>query len=304
MALTSGTRLGPYEILSPLGVGGMGEVYRARDTRLGRDVALKVLPGAFAHDAERRARFEREARAVAALNHPNILAIYDIGSYQGVPFLVTELLEGESLREGLSAGSLPLRKALAVAEQAARGVAAAHERGIIHRDLKPANIFLTSDGRVKVLDFGLAKVAPDSSEPLDESQSSTLTAPQTQAGMVLGTMGYMSPEQVRGKPADARSDVFAMGAILYEMLSGCRAFERDSSADTMAAILKEDPPALSGEGMKTPPAVERIVRRGNAELVQSTSERFAYDEFVFFWFEGACGVHQSSAWREGQQRMS
>jgi hypothetical protein len=271
MPLTFGTRLGPYEILSPLGVGGMGEVYRARDTRLGRDVALKVLPGAFAQDAERRARFEREARAVAALNHPNILAIYDIGSYQGVPFLVTELLEGETLRERLSTGSLPLRKALAVAEQAARGVAAAHERGIIHRDLKPANIFLTSDGRVKVLDFGLAKLAPENGAPLDESRSSTVTAPQTQAGMVLGTMAYMSPEQVRGKRADARSDVFAMGTILYEMLSGRRAFERDSSADTMAAILKEDPAELSGGGKKILPAVERVVRHC---LEKNPAERF------------------------------
>ncbi|MGC1292518.1 MAG: serine/threonine-protein kinase, partial [Candidatus Acidiferrales bacterium] len=260
MALQSGTELGPYEILSPIGAGGMGEVYRARDTRLGRDVALKVLPEAFARDAERLRRFEQEARAASALNHPNILTTYDIGTHDGAPFIVTELLEGETLRERLRNGPLPVRKTLDIAMQVAHGVAAAHEKGIIHRDLKPANIFLTNDGRAKILDFGLAKLTQqDNASSINETQSPTRTSggdPQTEAGVVLGTAGYMSPEQVRGKPADARSDIFALGTMFYEMLSGQRAFEKDSSADTMAAILKEEPPELSGEGKKIPPAVE------------------------------------------------
>jgi len=295
MTLTSGFKLGPYEILSPLGAGGMGEVYRARDTRLGRDVALKVLLEAFARDAERLARFEQEARAVAALNHPNILAIYDTGSHQGAPFLVTELLEGETLRERLRSGPLPVRKALDVAAQAAHGVAAAHERGIIHRDLKPANIFLTDDGRVKVLDFGLAKLTQRNGSGLNETASPTLTADaamHTQAGMVLGTVGYMSPEQVRGKPADARSDIFALGTILYEMFSGRHAFEKDSSADTMAAILKEDPSELSGEGEKVPRAVDRIVRHC---LEKNPAERFQSARDLAFDLESLSGLSTAGA---------
>ncbi|MFZ3362520.1 MAG: serine/threonine-protein kinase [Candidatus Acidiferrales bacterium] len=275
MALQSGTELGPYEILSPIGAGGMGEVYRARDTRLGRDVALKVLPEAFARDAERLRRFEQEARAASALNHPNILTTYDIGTHDGAPFIVTELLEGETLRERLRNGPLPVRKTLDIAMQVAHGVAAAHEKGIIHRDLKPANIFLTNDGRAKILDFGLAKLTQqDNASSINETQSPTRTSggdPQTEAGVVLGTAGYMSPEQVRGKPADARSDIFALGTMFYEMLSGQRAFEKDSSADTMAAILKEEPPELSGEGKKIPPAVERVVRHC---LEKNPAERF------------------------------
>ena len=261
MTLTPGIRLGPYEIVGAIGAGGMGEVYRARDSRLGREVAVKVLPASFASDPDRLRRFEQEARGVAALNHPNILAIHDIGTHDGAPFLVTELLEGETLRERLDGGPLPVRKAIDVAVQGAHGAAAAHEKGIIHRDLKPANIFLTADGRVKILDFGLAKLTERESVGLDESQAATRTAAgATEPGVVLGTVGYMSPEQVRGKPADARSDIFALGTILYEMLSGHPAFQKDSSAETMAAILKEDPPELSGEGKKIPPAVERIVR--------------------------------------------
>ncbi|MGB7228032.1 MAG: serine/threonine-protein kinase, partial [Candidatus Acidiferrales bacterium] len=275
MALQSGTELGPYEILSPIGAGGMGEVYRARDTRLGRDVALKVLPEAFARDAERLRRFEQEARAASALNHPNILTTYDIGTHDGAPFIVTELLEGETLRERLRNGPLPVRKTLDIDMQVAHGVAAAHEKGIIHRDLKPANIFLTNDGRAKILDFGLAKLTQqDNASSINETQSPTRTSggdPQTEAGVVLGTAGYMSPEQVRGKPADARSDIFALGTMFYEMLSGQRAFEKDSSADTMAAILKEEPPELSGEGKKIPPAVERVVRHC---LEKNPAERF------------------------------
>ncbi len=285
--LNSGTKLGPYEIASAIGAGGMGEVYRARDTRLGRDVALKVLPEAFARDAERLRRFEQEAKAASALNHPNILAIYDIGERDGAPYLVTELLEGETLRERLRSGPLPVRKALDIAMQCANGVAAAHEKGIIHRDLKPANIFVTNDGRVKILDFGLAKLVQREDLNVSDTQSPTRTssghAPteaRTEAGVVLGTAGYMSPEQVRGKPADARSDIFALGAILYEMLSGQRAFEKDSSADTMAAILKEEPPELDAAGKKIPPGVERVVRhclgKNPAERFQSARD-FAFN---------------------------
>jgi eukaryotic-like serine/threonine-protein kinase len=290
MTLAAATKLGPYEIVSPLGAGGMGEVYRARDLRLGRDVAIKVLPASFAGDSERLRRFEQEARAIAALNHPNILAIHDIGSHDGGPFLVTELLEGETLRERLRGGALPVRKALDVAIQLAHGVAAAHEKAIIHRDLKPANISLTEDGRVKILDFGLAKLVEREEGGLSESQSPTRTASpiaQTEAGVVLGTAGYMSPEQVRGKPADARSDIFALGAILYEMLSGQRAFEKDSSADTMAAILREEPPELAGEGKKIPPAVDRIVRHC---LEKNPTERFQSARDLRFDLESVSSV--------------
>ncbi len=279
----------------------MGEVYRARDTRLGRDVALKVLPEVFAQDAERLRRFEQEARAVSALNHPNILAIYDIGTHDGAPFLVMELLEGETLRERLRNGALPVRKALDIAMQSANGVAAAHEKGIIHRDLKPANIFVTSDGRVKILDFGLAKLVQREDLDVSDTQSPTRTsgghAPaeaRTEAGVVLGTAGYMSPEQVRGKPADARSDIFALGTILYEMLSGQRAFEKDSSADTMAAILKEEPAELSGEGKKIPPAVDRVVRHC---LEKNPAERFQSARDFAFNLAAISDTSSSSAAR-------
>ena len=292
MPLTPGTRLGPYEILSPLGAGGMGEVYRARDTRLERDVAIKVLPTSYSADPDRLRRFEQEARAVAALNHPNILAIYDIGVHEGAPFLVTELLEGETLRERLQGGALPVRKAIEVAAQAAQGVAAAHDKGIVHRDLKPANIFLTNDSRVKVLDFGLVKLAQPQVSPISDSQTPTRTMdPQTKAGMVLGTVGYMAPEQVRGNPADGRADIFALGAILYEMLSGTRAFEKDSTADTMAAILKEDPPELLGEGKKIPPAAERIVRHC---LEKNPAERFQSARDLSFDLAAMSGVSATS----------
>jgi eukaryotic-like serine/threonine-protein kinase len=292
MSLISGTRLGPYEILSPLGAGGMGEVYRARDTRLDRDVAVKVLPASFSADPDRLRRFEQEARAVAALNHPNILAIYDIGTHEGSPFLVTELLEGETLRERLQSGALTPRKALEIAAQTAQGVAAAHDKGIVHRDLKPANIFLTNDNRVKILDFGLAKFAQPSASSVSDTQSPTRTMdPQTKAGMVLGTVGYMSPEQVRGNPADGRSDIFSLGAILYEMLSGARPFEKDSTADTMAAILKEDPPELAGESKKIPPAAERIVRHC---LEKNPAERFQSARDLSFDLAAMSGVSSAS----------
>jgi eukaryotic-like serine/threonine-protein kinase len=220
----------------------MGEVYRAKDSRLGRDVAIKVLPESMARDAERLRRFETEARAIAALNHPNILSIHDIGKYKGAPYLVSECLEGQSLWLALTGGALALRRAVDYGAQIALGLAAVHDKGIVHRDLKPENVFVTRDGRVKILDFGLAKLAlPEPSS----YEGATMEAVPTSAGVVLGTVGYMSPEQVRGEPADGRSDIFSLGTILYEMISGRRAFRRDTSAETMTAILKEDPPELS-----------------------------------------------------------
>ncbi len=258
MPITPGTRFGPYEILSLIGAGGMGEVYRARDARLGREVAIKVLPATFSSDAERLRRFEQEARAAGLLNHPNITAVHDIGTEDGAPYVVQELLEGETLREVLSGGRLSPRKATDYAIQLARGLAAAHEKGIVHRDLKPENIFVTRDGRVKILDFGLAKLTGTEGEG-SHTNVPTKTA-GTEAGVVLGTLGYMSPEQVRGKPADARSDIFAFGAILYEMLSGKRAFHGDSAADTMSAILREDPPELSVTNQNVPAGLDRIIR--------------------------------------------
>jgi serine/threonine protein kinase len=244
MGLSAGTRLGPYEIVTPIGAGGMGEVYRARDTRLGRDVAVKVLPAEFAADPGRLRRFEQEARAVAALNHPNILALYDVGSHDGGPFVVTELLKGESLREQIVQGGLTVSRSVELGIQIARGLAAAHEQGVVHRDLKPGNVFVTHDGRVKILDFGLAKLAQPAlpSDPLAETATA---APGTEPGVVMGTVGYMSPEQVRGIAVDHRTDVFAFGCLLYEMLSGQRAFRGETAADTLSAILSKDPPPLS-----------------------------------------------------------
>lgn len=215
MALISGIRLGPYEIQAPLGAGGMGEVYCARDTRLNRDVALKILPPSLARDPERLRRFEQESRAVAALNHPSILAIFDVGQSDGSPFLVTELLQGESLRDLLDRGPLPQRKVIHYGVQIADGLAAAHEKGVVHRDLKPENLFITRDGRAKILDFGLAKVV---AAPEALAADPDLTSSNTSAGVVMGTAGYMAPEQVRGEPVDARTDIFALGAVLFEML--------------------------------------------------------------------------------------
>jgi serine/threonine protein kinase len=245
----------------------MGEVYLARDTRLDRSVAVKVLPSAFSLDSDRLHRFEHEARCLGALNHPNLLAIYDIGSQDGVHYLVSELLEGESLRERLSEGPLPLRKVVDTAVQLAKGLAAAHEKGIVHRDLKPDNVFITKDGRVKILDFGLARQATaDSVE-----SAATMTGPGTQPGAVLGTVGYMSPEQLRGKPAGQRSDIFSFGAILYEMLSGQRAFQGESSIETLNAIIKSDPPEISTTNKNIPPALDRMIRRC---LEKAPDERF------------------------------
>ncbi len=288
--LTTGTRLGPYEIVAPLGAGGMGEVYRARDTRLGRDVAVKVLPAAFSADPERLRRFEQEARAAGVLNHPNILAIYDIGTHDGAPYIVAELLEGETLRARMAGAALPVRKAIDAALQVARGLAAAHEKGIVHRDLKPENLFVTKDGRVKILDFGLAKLTRAGDEDSTRSQSPTI-GDETGAGIVLGTAGYMSPEQVRGKPADHRSDLFAFGSILYEMLSGTRPFRGETSAETMTAILREEPPDLIATHPEMPPAVDRIVRHC---LEKSPEERFQSAREVAFYLESLSGLSGSA----------
>ena len=241
MTLSAGTRLGPYEILTPIGAGGMGEVYKARDSRIGRDVAIKILPASYSADPDRLRRFEQEARATGVLNHPNILSIFDVGTMDGTPYLVSELLEGETLRDRLRNGAIPQRKAIDYVLQSARGLSAAHEKGIAHRDLKPENIFLTKDGRMKILDFGLAKLTqPDAAK--DQVSKLETGALESLPGMVLGTVGYMSPEQVRGRPSDHRSDIFAFGAILYEMLTGKRAFQGETPADTMSAILQKDPP--------------------------------------------------------------
>jgi serine/threonine protein kinase len=267
--IAAGSRLGPYEILELLGAGGMGEVYRARDDRLGREVAVKVLPAEVTGDSDRVRRFEQEARAAGVLNHPNITAVHDIGTHEGSLYVVSELLEGETLRARLAGGAVPVRKAIDYAHQIAQGLAAAHEKGIVHRDLKPENLFVTKDGRVKILDFGLAKLTrPD--EGVAKTSVQTATA-GTEPGVVMGTLGYMSPEQVRGKLADPRSDIFSFGAILYELLSGKKAFQGGSAADTMSAILNADPPDLSASGKTVPPGLERIVRHC---LEKSPEERF------------------------------
>jgi serine/threonine protein kinase len=258
MPISAGSRLGPYEILAPIGAGGMGEVYRARDTRLGREVAIKILPEEFAGDEDRMRRFGQEARAVAALNHPNVLSIYDTGVDSGVAYLVSELLEGESLRQRLQEGPIPPRKAVDFARQIADGLAAAHEKNIVHRDLKPENLFLTSGGRVKILDFGLAKLEAPNPDSAAAGATATIVN-VTNPGVVMGTAGYMAPEQVRGQTVDCRADIFSFGAVLYEMLSGQRAFHKDSAVETLNAILKEDPPELDVEKLRVAPGLERIV---------------------------------------------
>ena len=265
MSLPAGTRFGPYEIIAPLGAGGMGEVYRARDSRLARDVAIKVLPAAYSSDPERLRRFEQEGRAAAALNHPNILAVHDVGTHASresgpdVFYVVSELLDGDGLDQRMLSGALPMRKALEYSLQLAHGLAAAHARGVVHRDLKPANVFITTDGCVKILDFGVAKLTDR--QPPAAGALPTTAATETTPGLVIGTIGYLSPEQVRGLPADHRSDIFALGAILYEMLSGRRAFAGATTADTMTAILNEDPPELPLAERHIPPVLARIVDR-------------------------------------------
>ena len=267
MPLSQGQIIDHYEILAPVGAGGMGEVYRARDTRLNRDVAIKVLPGVSSSDPERLRRFEQEAQAAAALNHPNIVAIYQLGTFEGSPYIVSELLDGETLRERLKRGPLPVRKVIEYGSQIARGLAAAHEKGIIHRDLKPENLFLTKDGQVKILDFGLAKLMQlkqlEFTKPAHEAQ--------TIAGMLLGTVGYMSPEQVRGELADHRSDIFSFCAVLREMLVGQRTFQKQTSVETMSAILNEEPLPLTQVRQNIPPALQRVLQRG---LEKNPEQRF------------------------------
>src|SRR5436190_14529559 len=255
--LSAGTRLGRYEIHSQIGAGGMGEVYRAYDPKMNREIAIKILPAAFSADKERLARFEQEAQAAGSLNHPNILAIYHIDTHDGSPYIVAELLEGETLRERMGGMALAQRRAIGYGLEIANGLAAAHAKGIVHRDLKPDNIFITKDERVKLLDFGIAKLIQ-----ADVSQSQTdipTRRVNTGPGIVIGTAGYMSPEQARGQAVDHRSDIFSFGSILYEMLSGRRAFHGESAADTMSAILKEDPPELSQTNQNVAPALERVV---------------------------------------------
>jgi serine/threonine protein kinase/WD40 repeat protein len=265
----------------------MGEVYRAKDPRLGRDVAIKVLPASFSTDADRLRRFEQEARAAGLLNHPNIMAVYDIGSHGGAPYVVSELLEGETLRTEMAGDRLSPRKAIDYAIQLAHGLAAAHDKGIVHRDLKPENLFVTKDGRVKILDFGLAKLThAEEGSSAGQTNLPTGTA-GTEPGVVLGTMGYMAPEQVRGKPADPRSDIFAFGAILYEMLSGRRAFHGDSAADTMSAILREDPPDLSVTNQNVSPGLERILRHC---LEKNPEQRFQSARDLAFDLETLSGL--------------
>ena len=266
MPLSAGDRLGPYEILAPLGAGGMGEVYRARDSRLGREVAVKVLPEHLAHNPEALERFEREGKAVAALSHSNILVLFDAGAHDGIRYAVTELLEGETLRDRLSRGPLPWRKTIELGVALAEGLAAAHGKDIIHRDIKPGNIFLTSGGQVKILDFGLARWQEKRSR-----QDETVTLDGTQAGTVLGSPGYMSPEQVRGEKAGASSDIFSLGCVLYEAVTGRRAFPGKSAGDTMAAILKDDPPAIAETGIQAPAELARVIERC---LAKNPAQRF------------------------------
>ncbi len=234
MALGPGTRLGPYEILAPLGAGGMGEVYRARDTRLGRDVAIKVLPEGFARDPDRVSRFEREARTVAVLNHPNIVVLYTIEEADGIRFLTMELVEGQSLDHLLLGGGLPIPRLLDIGIALADALAAAHDKGVVHRDLKPGNVMLTGEGRVKVLDFGLAKLSGPDSDP-SATQAATMASPLSTSGQVMGTAPYMAPEQIRGEPVDARTDLFALGVVLYELAAGRRPFAGATAADVTSA---------------------------------------------------------------------
>jgi len=289
MGLNAGTLLGPYRILSPIGAGGMGEVYRARDSKLDRDVAVKVLPQHLASDADALARFEREAKAVAALSHPNILAIHDFGRVpgSGVSYAVMELLEGATLRERLASGPLPPKKVVQIGVDIAQGLAAAHARGLVHRDLKPENVFVTTDGRVKILDFGLAR--PIAVAGVETNSPTALR--QTDPGTVLGTVGYMSPEQVKGQPADHRSDVFSLGCVLYELATGRRAFQRDTAAETMTAILREDVPDMARDGHTAPAAIEPIIRHC---LEKQPDERFQSARDLAFALQTLSGATTSS----------
>src|SRR5438105_1241364 len=287
--ISPNTTIAQYTIVSKIGEGGMGEVYRARDAKLGRDVAIKVLPAALSENTDRLNRFEQEAQAAGALNHPNILSIYHIGTHEGAPYIVSELLEGETLRERMVSGALPQRKATDYALQIAQGLAAAHEKGFVHRDIKPDNVFVTHDGRVKILDFGLAKLT-SATDGTSQTEVPTRKV-NTDPGTVMGTMGYMSPEQLKGHPADHRSDIFSFGAILYEMLSGRRAFRGDSIAETMSAILREDPPDLSETNKTVSTALERVVRHC---LEKNPAERFHSARDLAFAIESLSGSAISS----------
>src|SRR5450432_3555826 len=257
--LAANTTLSHYRIVSKIGAGGMGEVYRAHDARLDREVAIKLLPADFANDEDRLQRFEQEAHAISALNHPNILTVYDVGTYEGTPFFVSELLDGEELRDSLNEAAIPVRKAIDYAQQIVSGLSAAHEKGIVHRDLKPENLFLTKADRVKILDFGLAKLSEPGAVATgsEDATRKVLTNP----GVIMGTVGYMSPEQVRGDKVDHRSDIFSFGAILHKMITGRRAFRRETMAETMTAILKEEPEELSESNPNINPSLVRIVHR-------------------------------------------
>lgn len=286
MSLAPGTKLGRYEIVAPLGAGGMGEVYQARDSRLERDVALKILPDDLCAEPDRRARFERESRATAQLNHPNILAVFDVGAHDGTPYIVSELLAGETLRERLRNGPLPARKAIEYAALVARALGAAHEKGITHRDIKPENIFICDDGQVKILDFGLARLTAG-----EDTDATLFLSKQTAPGVVLGTAAYMSPEQARGGVADARSDIFSLGTVLYEMLSGRRAFSGATYADLLSSILKEDPAPLPVSA-KSMPTLERVVRRC---LEKNASERFQSARDLAFQLESMISTLDSGS---------
>ncbi|HEX5965332.1 MAG TPA: protein kinase, partial [Pyrinomonadaceae bacterium] len=290
MSLTQGTKLGRYEIRSKIGAGGMGEVYQARDLDLARDVAVKVLPATFSADATRLHRFQQEACAAGALNHPNVLIVHDIGAHDGYPYIVSELLEGETLRKRIGGTPLGQRRAIDYALQLAHGLAAAHEKGIIHRDLKPDNVFITNDGRVKILDFGLAKLTQvDGYEVQTDVPTRRVN---TDPGVVMGTVGYMSPEQLKGQKVDQRTDIFSFGAILYEILAGKRAFLRESAAETMSAILKEDPPELSTTNQSVSPALERLV---NHCLEKNPEARFHSARDIAFALEAVSGSNGNSA---------
>jgi serine/threonine protein kinase len=290
MPLTPGTRVGPYQIVGALGAGGMGEVYRATDTRLSRDVAIKVLPPHVKGDESFLGRFEREAKAVAALSHPGILAIFDFGTYEGLVYAVTELLEGETLRPRLASGALPARKAVDLAVQIARGLAAAHDKGIVHRDLKPENLFVTRDGRVKILDFGLSRSAEGPA--VENATQSPTRVELTSPGAVLGTVGYMSPEQVRGASADARSDIFSLGCVLHEMLTGARAFHKDTAAETMTAILHEDPMAPPAGSSPVSGPLRAILDRC---LEKNPAERFHSAHDLAIALESAVSTSSASS---------
>lgn len=292
MTLAAGIKLGPYEILAPLGAGGMGEVYRARDSRLGREVAVKILHAECSSDPERLRRFEQEARATATLNHPNILAVFDVGRQDSCPYIVSELLDGESLRVRLRAGPLPVGKAIEYALQIVRGLAAAHDRGIVHRDLKPENIFVTRNGQIKILDFGLAKLTMPELQTLAGLTGDITLDPVTGRSVLLGTLGYMSPEQLQGAGADARSDLFSFGVVFYEMLTGQRAFRGKTTADAISAVLREDPPQVTAIRREVPPILDRIVRHC---LEKDPTARFQSARDVAFDLESLSTISSSPA---------